>query len=78
MSPTTSLSARPKKVRAQLPVPKLTWQSFCPFLPRTVFTIADINEFRTNNAYVERVIEALYDYLLWIDEVRGTGRLYLP
>jgi hypothetical protein len=43
-----------------------------------VFTIADMSEFRTNSAYVERVIEALYDYLLRIDEVRGTGRLYLP
>ncbi len=43
-----------------------------------VFTIADINEFRTNNDYVERVVEALFDYLLRIDEVRGTGRLYLP
>ncbi len=31
-----------------------------------VFTIADINEFRTNSAYVERVVEALYDYLLRI------------
>ena len=43
-----------------------------------VFTIADINEFRTNAAYAERVVEALFDYLLRIDEVRGTGRLYLP
>jgi predicted nuclease of predicted toxin-antitoxin system len=43
-----------------------------------VFTIADINEFRTNNVYVERVVEALYDYLLRIDEVRGTGRLDIP
>ena len=43
-----------------------------------VFTIADINEFRTNSSYVERAVEALYDYLLRIDEVRGTGRLYLP
>jgi hypothetical protein len=43
-----------------------------------VFTIADINEFRTDNAYVERVIEALFDYLLQIEELRGTGRLYLP
>jgi len=43
-----------------------------------VFTIADIHEFRTNNEYVERVIEALLDYLLRIDAVRGTGRLYLP
>ncbi len=43
-----------------------------------VFTIADMNEFRTSNSYVERVVEALYDYLLRIDDVRGTGRLYLP
>ena len=43
-----------------------------------VFTIADMNEFRTSSSYVERVVEALYDYLLRIDEVRGTGRLYLP
>jgi hypothetical protein len=43
-----------------------------------VFTIADMNEFRTNSSYVERVVEALYDHLLRIDEVRGAGRLYLP
>jgi hypothetical protein len=43
-----------------------------------VFTIADMNEFRTDNSYVERVVEALYDYLLRIDEIRGTGRLYPP
>jgi hypothetical protein len=43
-----------------------------------VFTIADVNEFRTNSAYVERVVEALYAYLLRIDDVRGTGRLDLP
>jgi hypothetical protein len=42
------------------------------------FTIAGINAFRTNNSYVERVVEAFYHYLLRIDEVRGTGRLYLP
>jgi hypothetical protein len=43
-----------------------------------VFTIADISEFRTDNAYVERVIQAFYDYLLRIEEIRGSGRLYLP
>jgi hypothetical protein len=37
-----------------------------------------MSEFRTDNSYVESVIEALYDYLLRIDDVRGTGRLYLP
>ncbi|MGC1722299.1 MAG: hypothetical protein WA746_25210 [Isosphaeraceae bacterium] len=43
-----------------------------------IFTIADMREFRTDNSYVERVVEALFDYLLRIDDVRGTGRLYLP
>jgi hypothetical protein len=37
-----------------------------------------MREFRTNGSYVERVVEALYGYLLRIDEIRGTGRLYLP
>lgn len=43
-----------------------------------LFTIADMSEFRTDNSYVERVVEALYDYLVRIDDVRGPGRLYLP
>jgi hypothetical protein len=43
-----------------------------------VFTIADMNEFRTNSSSLERVVEALYGYLLRIDQVRGRGRLYLP
>jgi hypothetical protein len=43
-----------------------------------VFTIADMNQFRSNSSYVDRVVEALYDYLLRLDEVRGTGRLYIP
>jgi hypothetical protein len=43
-----------------------------------VFTIADMNQFRANSAYVDQVVEALYDYLVRLDEVRGTGRLYLP
>lgn len=43
-----------------------------------VFTIADLNAFRTSPLYIERVVESFYEYLLRIDEVRGTGRLYLP
>ncbi len=31
-----------------------------------VFTLADVNEFRTNRSYVDRVVEALHDYLLRI------------
>jgi hypothetical protein len=43
-----------------------------------VFTIADMNQFRTDSSYVDDVVEVLYVYLMRIDEVRGTGRLYLP
>ena len=43
-----------------------------------VFTISDLSRFGTNREYVERVLRTLYDYLLRIDEVRGTGRLFLP
>ncbi len=42
-----------------------------------VFTIADMSEFRTDRFYVEHVIRALFDYILRIVDVRGTGRLYL-
>jgi hypothetical protein len=43
-----------------------------------VFTIGDLNKFQSSRAYGEQVLEQLYDYLLRIDELRGTGRLYLP
>lgn len=43
-----------------------------------VFTIADLARFQSSRSYAERVLEILYDYLLRIDTVRGTGRLYLP
>ena len=43
-----------------------------------IFTIAHLERFRTEPSTVELVIASLYDYLLRIDEVRGTGRLYLP
>ena len=43
-----------------------------------VFTIADLDKFGSSRDYEERVLVALYDYLLRIEEVRGTGRLYLP
>jgi hypothetical protein len=43
-----------------------------------VFTISDITAFGASRTYAEKVLEDLYDYLMRIDEVRGTGRLYLP
>jgi hypothetical protein len=43
-----------------------------------VFTISNKSRFRKSRAYAEKVLEDLYDYLMRIDEIRGTGRLYLP
>ncbi len=43
-----------------------------------VFTIADLRKFRKSRAYAQRVLEKLYEFLLDIDRLRGTGRLYLP
>lgn len=43
-----------------------------------VFTIASMDQFRSDAAYVERVVEALFDFLLRIDDIRGAGRLFLP
>lgn len=43
-----------------------------------IFTISDLDAFRASRAYVEQVVESLYDYLIRIDDLRGTGRLYLP
>ncbi len=43
-----------------------------------VFTISDMTAFNTSRTYAEKVLEHLYDYLMRIDEIRGTGRLYLP
>lgn len=43
-----------------------------------VFTIADLDKFGASREYEERVVSALYDYLLRIDDVRGAGRLFLP
>ena len=43
-----------------------------------VFTIGDLRKFAASRSYAERVLIALYDYLLRIDTLRGTGRLYLP
>lgn len=43
-----------------------------------VFTIANLRKLASDRVYAERVVASFYDYLLRIDEVRGTGRLYLP
>lgn len=43
-----------------------------------VFTIADADRTLSDGEYAAEVIWALVDYLLRIDGVKGTGRLYLP
>ena len=43
-----------------------------------VFTVGDLDRFRKSRAYAMRVLERLYEYLVDIDNVRGTGRQFLP
>lgn len=43
-----------------------------------VFNIANVKRFRRDRDYANRVMLSLYEYLLRIDSVRGSGRLYLP
>lgn len=43
-----------------------------------VFTISDLDRFRKNRDYAERVLERLYECLLDMERLLGTGRLFLP
>lgn len=43
-----------------------------------VFTISDGDSVNRSKAYAEKVVASLIDYLLRIDTLHGTGRLYLP
>jgi hypothetical protein len=43
-----------------------------------VFTIGDARSVLSGHDYADRVIERLLGYLLELDHIRGTGRLYLP
>jgi hypothetical protein len=43
-----------------------------------VFTIADIDKLNNNRSYADLVAETMLDYLQRIEELRGTGRLFLP
>jgi hypothetical protein len=43
-----------------------------------VFTIADSRRMLSDGEYLDRIIDRLLRYLLELDAVRGTGRLYLP
>ena len=43
-----------------------------------VFTLSDADRVLSDIAFAERVVDQLYRYLLEVDSIRGTGRLYLP
>jgi hypothetical protein len=43
-----------------------------------VFTISDADRILHGHDYADRVVETLYDYLLRIGTLHGTGRLFLP
>jgi hypothetical protein len=43
-----------------------------------VFTVADPKQILSSRDYANRVVEKMLQYLLEIDNVRGTGRLRLP
>jgi hypothetical protein len=43
-----------------------------------VLTIANVPHLRASQEYANRIIDTLIGFLLRIDALRGTGRLYLP
>lgn len=43
-----------------------------------VFTIGNMNRFRSERGYAEQVIYQLLDYLFEPDKILGAGRLYIP
>jgi hypothetical protein len=43
-----------------------------------VFTVSDINRFRSEREYVEAVVAKLLEYLSDADNILGVDRLYLP
>ena len=55
-----------------------TIREFNNFESLPVFTLANPKRLLHDRAYADRIAERLLEYLLEIDKVRGTGRLYLP
>ncbi len=43
-----------------------------------VFTVGEADRILSGHEYADQVIDRLFRYLLEIDSIRGTGRLYLP
>jgi hypothetical protein len=43
-----------------------------------IFTFSDSKKILQSRSYLDRVVESLYDQLLRLDTLKGTGRLFLP
>ena len=43
-----------------------------------ILTIGEPQRIFTSRAYAQRVVERLVEYLIDVENLRGTGRLYLP
>ena len=43
-----------------------------------VLTIAEPQRILSSHAYAQRVVKRLVEYLIDVENLRGTGRLYLP
>ena len=43
-----------------------------------MFTVSDADQILTSRDYATRVVSQLLEYLFDLDNIRGTGRLYLP
>ena len=43
-----------------------------------VLTVSDADQILTSRAYATRIVSQLLEYLFDLDNIRGTGRLYLP
>jgi hypothetical protein len=43
-----------------------------------VFTLANADRILADNEYVERTARRLMEYLVYLDEIRGADRIYLP
>lgn len=43
-----------------------------------IFTLAMPDRVYYSRAFLDRVVDKLFDYLLDVDNIRGSGRLYLP
>jgi hypothetical protein len=43
-----------------------------------VLTLSEPQRVLSSRAYARRVVERLVEYLIDVENLRGTGRLYLP